>query len=173
MSRGNDFLDQARATCPHGFNVVLNSRAGKGLQGSLDYLADFGRFIEIGKADIEANENLPLARFGRNISFSSVAIDKMPKGPLGQIMTAVIALFKEGKIRVAYPLQIKRIAELEQALRNLQSGKSVGKTVVSIDEQDLVPVRQSFHFYFLSVIRTDPILINIDASKEAASVSFR
>ena len=148
VGRGSDFLDQARATCPDGFNVILNSRAGKGLQGSLDCLADFGRFIEIGKADIEANENLPLAHFGRNISFSSLAIDKMPKGPLGQLMIAVIALFKEGKIRVAYPLQIKRIAELEQAFRNLQSGKSVGKTVVSMDEQDLVPVRHLSIFTF-------------------------
>ena len=102
MGRGSDFLDQGRATCPEGFNAILTSRAGKGLQGSLDCLADFGRFNEIGKADIEANENLPLAHFGRNISFFSVAIDKIPKGVSGQVMIAIVTLFKKGNVRVAY-----------------------------------------------------------------------
>lgn len=101
----------------------------------------YGRFIEIGRADIEANGDLPLGYFARNISFSSVAVDKMPKEVVGETMREVMALFKNGKISVAYLLHVRPIAELEHAFRNMQSGKSMGKTVISMNEQDLVPVR--------------------------------
>lgn len=146
--RDLDLASKVYSILPNGFDVVLNSRPGKGMQASLECLAPFGRFIEIGKADIEANEKLPLSHFARNISFSSVdlmVIFNTSKALTGRLMTAVMEMFARKQIRPPHPLHVSSVAKLEQGFRYLQSGKNVGKMVITMQEDDLVPVRQS-HF---------------------------
>lgn len=46
-----------------GVNVVLNSLAGPFFQESLDVLARFGRFVEIGKSDALARSQMEIAIF--------------------------------------------------------------------------------------------------------------
>jgi hypothetical protein len=38
-------------------------------------MAPFGRFVELGKADIIANNGLPMQAFAKNVSFIVVNID--------------------------------------------------------------------------------------------------
>ena len=143
IGRDQEFANKIRNSLPNGFDVILNSRPGKAMQASLERLAPFGRFIEIGKVDIEANEKLPLSNFARNISFSSVdltAVLNTSKALTGRLMTAVMKLFAEKQIRIPHPLNSWSVSKLEQAFRYLQSGKNVGKTVITMREDDLVPV---------------------------------
>jgi NADPH:quinone reductase-like Zn-dependent oxidoreductase len=62
-----------RVTGGRGVDVVLNSLAGEALKATWRCIALFGRFIEIGKKDIEANSRLDMAPFV-NVTLASVDI---------------------------------------------------------------------------------------------------
>ena len=63
-----------------GVDVVLNSLAGEAIPMGLSCLAEFGRFIEIGKRDIYQNSRIPLWPLRRNASFHVVAMDAVFSG---------------------------------------------------------------------------------------------
>lgn len=56
-----------RQTKGEGIDVVLNSMHGEGLLESWNCLADFGRFVEIGKRDVFQNAGLEMKNFSRNV----------------------------------------------------------------------------------------------------------
>ena len=60
-----------------GVHVVLNFLSDESLAASWEIIAPFGHFIELGKADIEANAKLSISSFAYNVSFSAIAIDEM------------------------------------------------------------------------------------------------
>lgn len=51
---------------------AVNSLSGELLHKSWSLVAEFGRFVEIGKKDILANSHLGMRTFGRNDSFFSL-----------------------------------------------------------------------------------------------------
>lgn len=72
-SRDTSFkLGILRETAGRGVDVVLNSLSGDKLKASWSCIAPFGRFIEIGKADIGAGSSLPMSHFAKNATFSAV-----------------------------------------------------------------------------------------------------
>lgn len=80
-SRTLDFVSEVRAaTAEHkraGVDVVLNSLAGAAMEASLNLLATGGKFIEIGKQDITANNSLPLLAFNKSLMFVGLDIDQL------------------------------------------------------------------------------------------------
>lgn len=67
-----------RATSGRGVDVVLNSLAGEALRLSWHCLAKFGRFLEIGKADLFANTGLDMKPFLDNKSYIGVNLRMSP-----------------------------------------------------------------------------------------------
>jgi NADPH:quinone reductase-like Zn-dependent oxidoreductase/acyl transferase domain-containing protein len=63
-----------RVTNGNGVDVVLNSTHGEALQESWNCLADFGRFVEIGKRDIIENNGLEMKNFLRNVWHLSIPL---------------------------------------------------------------------------------------------------
>ncbi|KAJ6164002.1 hypothetical protein N7470_002674 [Penicillium chermesinum] len=61
-----------RATNGVGVDVILNSLSGEQLVESWKCIASLGRFIEIGKRDMETFQKLPMNIFLRNVTFASV-----------------------------------------------------------------------------------------------------
>ena len=61
-------------------DVVLNALAAEAIPMGLSCLAEFGRFIEIGKRDIYQNSRIPLWPLRRNASFHVVAMDAVFSG---------------------------------------------------------------------------------------------
>jgi NADPH:quinone reductase-like Zn-dependent oxidoreductase/aryl carrier-like protein len=124
-----------------GVDVVLNSLGGEFLRESWDCLAPFGRFIEIGKADITKNSRLEMAQFEYNVSFASVDLTKVaayrPK-LMKRLLNDVEKLMSNGSIRPVGPITSYGINEVEAAFRSLQSGKSMGKLVITPQPGDLV-----------------------------------
>ncbi|KAH0160739.1 putative polyketide synthase, partial [Aureobasidium melanogenum] len=124
-----------------GVDVVLNSLGGDFLRESWDCLAPFGRFIEIGKADITKNSRLEMAQFEYNVSFASVDLTKVaayrPK-LMKRLLNDVEKLMSSGSIRPVGPITSYGINDVEAAFRSLQSGKSMGKLVISPQPGDLV-----------------------------------
>ena len=80
----------------------LAHRAGPGEK--LGILAPYGRFIEIGKRDIDENNALRLRPFNRNLTFSSIDIDRLiverPR-QTRELMEEIRELFRAGNPAVA------------------------------------------------------------------------
>lgn len=64
-----------RMTNGKGVDVVLNSLADEALRKTWECIAMFGRFIEVGKKDILANNGLDMMPFLRNVTFASVNLE--------------------------------------------------------------------------------------------------
>lgn len=126
-----------------GVDVVLNSLAGVLLQESFNCIAPFGRFIEIGKRDLELNSHLALGAFTRAVSFSSIDLLAFSEGKrleVNQVFKDVIRLFQEKIIVPVYPITVYPVSEIEKTFRLMQAGKHMGKIVIAMKPDDLVPV---------------------------------
>jgi NADPH:quinone reductase-like Zn-dependent oxidoreductase len=135
-----------RATNNEGVDVVINSLAGDLLRETWECLAPFGRFIEIGKADITKNSRLDMLKFEYNVTFSSVDLTKVAKYRprlMKRIFDDVCRLLSDGSVKPISPITTYRIAEIETAFRTLQTGKNTGKVVVVPHPDDQVKVSES------------------------------
>ncbi|GAB1200207.1 hypothetical protein APSETT444_009575 [Aspergillus pseudonomiae] len=128
-------------TGDRGVDVVLNSLSGDSLIASWECIAPFGRFVEIGRADVDANSRLPMGRFAKNVSFSVVAMDHVCHACpalIQESLEPVLRMIAEKALQPAWPLQDYPVSALEDAFRLVQSGKSSGKVVINLGEADIV-----------------------------------
>lgn len=141
-SRALDFHSRVMAdTGGAGVDVVLNSLSGPALTQGLKCLGKFGRFVEIGKTDIYADASLNLKRFGENLSFHAVDIDRlMAQRPAkgARLFERVAAWLAEGRL-APLPIQTFAMSALAAALTELSKGRHSGKIVVTM-AGDTVPV---------------------------------
>ena len=162
-SRNADFSDGIlAATMGRGVDVVINSLSGDLLQKSFALVADFGRFIEIGRKDFLLNNHLAMRAFDRNITFSGVDLFKLftqkprlLKATLCKIMRMFDA--NNGPVVPIRPVTEMPVSKIAAALRKLQSGQNMGKIVITMDRDALVLAeatsglqRTSFSGKFLS-----------------------
>jgi NADPH:quinone reductase-like Zn-dependent oxidoreductase len=131
-------------THDRGVDIVVNSLAGEALQASWECIAPFGRFLETGKKDISSGGKLSMSPFSASASF--LAIDLIyvslhANTIFGDVLSTVMNLAKEKKIKEPTPLQIFKASQIEEAFRLMQSGKSKGKIVIAFNDDDVVPVR--------------------------------
>lgn len=135
-SRDASFAHDVRhATGGKGVDVVLNSLGGELLQQSWQCIKVFGRFVEIGKADILDNSGLDMAPFDRNVTFSAVdliVVVENSKELMRKVMADVMDLWTRDSnpVHEPRPLHVYPAAKVEEAMRYLQSGKNTGKTVI-------------------------------------------
>ncbi|KAH8721497.1 polyketide synthase PksD [Phaeosphaeriaceae sp. PMI808] len=125
-----------RITNGYGVDVVLNSLVGEGLRASWDCVAPYGRFVEIGKADINANASLPMSCFAKNVSFSAVDLRHVNyyRKELGiRLLIKAMELATERSVHYPKPLNLYDVDAVEDAFRYMQSGKNTGRIVVRID----------------------------------------
>ncbi|MDN5202950.1 SDR family NAD(P)-dependent oxidoreductase [Fulvivirgaceae bacterium BMA10] len=139
-SRSLGFTDEVmKITEGKGVDIVLNSLSGKGITQSIKCLAPFGRFIEIGKADIYNDAKLALRRFGDNLSYHAVDLDRLmlQKPILGKKMFKDLGeLFSSNKLK-ALPNKIFHITELSDALKYMSKGTHIGKITVKMDQEPI------------------------------------
>nr|ANM86508.1 putative type I PKS [Cladonia uncialis subsp. uncialis] len=149
-SRNTTFAEGVmRLTQNRGVDVVLNSLVVEGLSATWEYIASFGRFVEIGKRDMYSHSKLDMYHLAKNISFSAVDIFRMSRkrpGLVRKSLSAVMALVAEKKVCASQPLSTHSISQIEDAFRYMQSGKNVGKIVVDMKKDDQV----------LTVLNTQP-----------------
>jgi acyl transferase domain-containing protein/NADPH:quinone reductase-like Zn-dependent oxidoreductase/ubiquinone/menaquinone biosynthesis C-methylase UbiE len=127
-SRDTSFAqDLILATDNKGVDVVLNSLSGPLLQATWRCIAKFGRFVEIGKKDMEQSKHLDMSPFGRAASFA--AVDLLYLGEEKQMVVArvlgdVFKLLAEGKIQPIQPVKVFSISQIERAFRLMSQGMS-------------------------------------------------
>ena len=140
-----------RMTKKRGVDVIVNSLSGELLRSSWECIAPCGRFIEVGKKDIQAGFNsdlgkLPMHIFSRNVMFASVDLAiliDVDLNVLAGLMERVMSLAASKQIFAPEPLKIFRASEIESAFRLMQGGKQPGKIVVQFDEEDVIPTMPS------------------------------
>ncbi|KAL6167888.1 Highly reducing polyketide synthase alt5 [Exserohilum turcicum] len=160
-SRDTSFVKGVlRATGGQGVDVVLNSLAGEALRLSwTDCLAKFGRFLEIGKADLFANTGLDMKPLLDNKSYIGINLLEFENRPTPRAVALwheTARLIHEGAVRPVAPLQVFTMGEVEKAFRHMQAGKHMGKVVVRVDEGD--------------VVRAVPRVPRVDVEPDAAYV---
>src|SRR5207302_6363734 len=142
-SRRGDFAEAVMEfTGRRGVDVVLNALAGEAIPMGLSCLAEFGRFIEIGKRDIYQNSRIPLRPLRCNASFHVVAMDAVFAGDesLTRDMFAEVAdLVEQGALR-PLPFRAFPAFNVDSAFRLMSGGKHIGKVIVSFP-QSLLPRR--------------------------------
>jgi NADPH:quinone reductase-like Zn-dependent oxidoreductase len=133
-----------RLTKGRGVDVVLNSLSGESLAASWECVAPFGRFIEIGKKDIQSHNKISMSPFEENRTFSAIDLALMTQQRPDLVKKSfypVMELMGKKILRPANPLVTYGIDNVEGAMRLMQSGKNIGKIVVKIDDAAEVQVR--------------------------------
>ncbi len=138
-SRSLTFANEIMAkTGGRGVDVVLNSLTGEALFRSLDILAPYGRFLEIGKKDIYENSQLGMLPFRKAISYTSIDLasmaDERPK-QFGTLLQDVIAKFADGTFQPE-PITTFSTNEVQSAFRLMAQAKHIGKIAVRMRDPD-------------------------------------
>lgn len=134
-----------RITNGYGVDVILNSLAGEALRASWECIAPYGRMVEIGKADINANASLPMGFFAKNCLYAGVDLhhivkDMNKKELAHKLMQKTMDLARDGSIRASAPLRVYNVDAVEDAFRYLASGKNTGRIVIRVDRSTIVQV---------------------------------
>jgi acyl transferase domain-containing protein/NADPH:quinone reductase-like Zn-dependent oxidoreductase/acyl carrier protein len=141
-SRRADFADEVKElTGGRGVDVVLNALAAEAIPMGLSCLAEFGRFIEIGKRDIYQNTRIPLWAMRRNASFNVVAMDAVFSGDpdlTQQLLETISDLVEQGAIS-PLPFRSFPACRVDAGFRLMAQGKHIGKIVVAFPEAFLPP----------------------------------
>ena len=135
-SRSLGFAEEVlAATEGRGVDVVLNSLAGEFLRKSLEVLAPYGRFVEIGKADLVSNGQLGLGHFEDNRSFVAVDIARRCQDrpeEVGRRLADLMRRFGAGELRVP-PIERFALDQVAEAFAHMAEAKHRGKIVLAAD----------------------------------------
>ena len=142
-SRSLDFCEEVlMRTCCRGVDMILNSLPGEAIPRGMASLADYGRFLEIGKRDIYQNARLGLQPFQKNLSFFAIDLDRMIRerpALLGLMLREIVRRVADGEL-APLPYRAWPITEAIDAFRFMQQGKHIGKVVLTVRDQPVSPV---------------------------------
>ncbi|XP_063706400.1 fatty acid synthase-like [Culicoides brevitarsis] len=136
-SRDTSFYEMVmKGTNGEGVDYVLNSLAQEKLIVSVKCLAKRGKFLEIGKFDLENDTKLGLAPFLKEISFHSVILDAWMFGSTAEKQTVCKLITEDIKSGDIMPLPTTVFAadDIEQGMRFLASAKHIGKVLIKVRE---------------------------------------
>ncbi|CAM2010811.1 Type I polyketide synthase [Acanthopleuribacter pedis] len=142
-SRSTDFASMFReATGGRGVDVVLNALPGEAMRLSLELLAPYGRFVEIGKRDIYENQGLGLLPFQRNLSYTALDLARMMvERPtvISKNLDQVCTDIRDGVFR-AQPTQIYPLSRADEALGALGQARHVGKLALTVGKEPVAAI---------------------------------
>ncbi|KAF2754937.1 polyketide synthase-like protein [Pseudovirgaria hyperparasitica] len=143
-SRNTSFVTGVmKATDGKGVDVVLNSLGGPLLKATWQCLADFGRFVEIGKIDLHAAKRLDMSPFARNITMSGVdliAYSELKRMVIADAYKDIMRLYHAGKLRPVVPITTFSVTDMGKAMKFMQGGTHTGKLVIHVEPNSLVSV---------------------------------
>ena len=146
-SRSLDFAQGVlEITGGQGVDVVLNSLSGDYISKSLDVLAPYGRFIELGKRDIYEDRRVGLKAFRHNISYFAVdlaaLIEEKPH-LAASMFAAVMQAIETGRWK-ALPVRPFPATDPAQPFQFMAQGRHIGKLALQFEnlkEVRVLPLR--------------------------------
>ena len=127
-----------RRTNGRGVDVVLNSLSADAARESQKCLAQFGRFVELGKKDLLSNARMETQYLEKNGLFAAVDLGMVAEqkpSDIQEILSTVIHLIHTKKVAPISPITVKPVSEIEDAFRQMQTGKHMGKILLKIEDQ--------------------------------------
>ncbi|KAI8623623.1 polyketide synthase [Xylariaceae sp. FL1651] len=152
-----DMPDLLKASGGRGFDIILGTASGDLLYESIKLLAPLGRYIDVGRVDVQNWMDLGLELFQKSITFSSfdLSIVISANSELGRIlMESVHKHYHAGRISPIRPLTVFDVSQLDQALLKLSKGTHIGKFVITFQNSD-------------SLVRMAPVVSRAQLSSEA------
>ncbi|KAI0396107.1 polyketide synthase [Xylariaceae sp. FL0594] len=142
-SRDASFAEGINAiTNGKGVDVVLNSLTGELMHASWDCIAQFGRFVEVGKRELVDDGKLNMRVFLRSVTFTAFDLselfyseNKYHKDILSEKVTEVLELYRTEQIRPA-PVAIFDVSDIVKAYRYFSLKDRLGKIVVSLEQPE-------------------------------------
>lgn len=134
-----------RMTKGRGVDVVLNSLAGEILRQTWHCIAPFGHFIEIGIKDILNNTGLDMRPFLQDATFTFFNLRHVEESRpdlMAEILAGAFEFIHRGITRPVEPVVTFPISDVEGVLRLMQTGKHIGKLVLTWGENHVVPLLQ-------------------------------
>jgi D-arabinose 1-dehydrogenase-like Zn-dependent alcohol dehydrogenase/acyl carrier protein len=132
-SRSLAFADEVmRLTNGAGVEVVLNSLFGEAMERSIEVLAPFGRFLELGKRDYYENTHLGLRPFRRNLSYFGIDADQLltcQPALAERLLGELMRLFEDGAL-TPLPYRVFDADDAVAAFRLMQQAGHIGKIVI-------------------------------------------
>lgn len=125
-----------------GVDVVVNSLIGPLLKATVDCVGRFGRFVEIGRTDLDGGKLLDMKVFARSITFAAIDLQMMAAHQTFRyrnLLERCLRTWHENRLRPVHPITVYPISEMEAALRPMAEGKHVGK-IVLVPGPELVKV---------------------------------
>ena len=133
-----------RLTEENGVDVVIGNSPGELMRQSWHCIANFGRYVNLHTvAGLEHTAGLDMRPFSRSATFSSVDVVGLLEHDLDQvsrIFRDVRCLLDQGSISSISPINPYEYSKLSECFENKRSGELQGKTVLSAQSQNLVPV---------------------------------
>src|ERR1035441_4634694 len=117
------------ATGGRGMDVILNSLAGNLIDASLRLLPRGGQFLEMGKTDIRAAQDIAAAYPG--VSYRAYDLHQAEPAMIGRMLAHLLDLFSAGSLQ-STPLTVRDIRQAPEAFRQMAQGRHIGKNVLAI-----------------------------------------
>ncbi|KAI2618193.1 polyketide synthase [Hypoxylon sp. NC1633] len=126
------------------FDVILSTGSGEMMQESLRLLAPLGRFLDVGRVDVQNSMAMDLEVFQRGATFSSFDIADIVDVNLdlcASLMESVDKYFRDGRIGPIDPMILFDVSEFDTAMLKFSKGTHIGKFVVTYQNPDTM-IRQ-------------------------------
>ncbi|XP_055680186.1 fatty acid synthase-like [Lutzomyia longipalpis] len=127
-----------RETSGRGVDLVLNSLADDKFQASVRCLGLNGRFLEIGKFDLNNNTPMGTSVFLKNSSFHGIFLDSIINNyeeVISEVERLIYDGIKSGAVQ-PLPTTVFDDQHVEQAFRFMASGKHIGKVVIKVRDEE-------------------------------------
>jgi len=146
-SRNLDFFRQIQeATDGGGVDVVIGAQTNQALHAGLGLLRSGGRYIEVGKKDISEDNGLPLRAFHRNLTFTSLDIDRLMKETpelVRETLEKIFARFASGDFHLP-ATKFFPASSIAEAFEEMARSRHLGKLLVDFSSGEVdVPRRVS------------------------------
>ncbi|AGC45624.1 polyketide synthase [Myxococcus stipitatus DSM 14675] len=138
-SRSLAFADEVmRITDGRGVDLVLNSLTGEALVKSLEVLAPYGRFLELGKRDIYDDVRIGLSPFRKSLSYSAIDLMGMTEARpelFASLFAEVMRHLEDGAF-APLPVHVFPAMDAEGAFRQMAQAKHLGKLAVRMKDPE-------------------------------------
>ncbi|GKZ25415.1 type I Iterative Polyketide synthase (PKS) [Aspergillus brasiliensis] len=133
-----DVASLHRAAQQHGgFDVILSTAQGDMLYESVKALAPLGHLVDVGRLDVTSSQTIGLELFQKSAGFTSfdlgLVVERDP-GLGAELMQAVDAHFRAGRIGPIKPYSVADIGRLDQTLLQFSQGTHIGKRVITYQD---------------------------------------
>ncbi|MFC4376101.1 SDR family NAD(P)-dependent oxidoreductase [Nocardia halotolerans] len=138
-SRSLTLVDEVLArTGGRGVDVILSTAPGELQRQNFTMVAEFGRIVEIGKADIYAGGVLELSAFDKNISYFSFDLDRMARVRRARVIDlirGINARLDDGTYR-ALPFTTFGTAAVGEAFEAVARSTGRGRIALDLTEPE-------------------------------------